>query len=212
MAWPTATECKDYSADIPEVSRALTSTVEGKIEDAKILIKRYCKQEFDVKEEGGTKYFNGNDSNVLDLFPRCYAITSVVDESSDFTSLVNLKYGNNFSYLEAEYDVSDLGPRFRVRTDSFTKMFVLGSNNIQVTGNWGWAFIPDNIINVCKQLVERLIIKRLDIREWMTPFKSERTSDGYSYNKTDGLSSILDYELADKLNEFVYDLIGVYRI
>jgi len=211
MAWPTALQCKAYSADIPEVANAAESVITGKIEDAKILIKRYCGQEFDNPEVGVTKYFNGNDGDVLDLYPRCYAVTSVVDTSYPLTDLVNLKYGNNFSYLEAEYEVMDLGARYRVRT-STDKMFALGSNNIKVTGNWGWATIPVDIINICKELVERLIIKRLDIRQWTTPFQSERTPDGYGYTKQVGGSSILDYELALKLNEYIYDLVSITKL
>ena len=215
MAWPTITEIKAYSADVPEVVASADGVITGKIDDAKIFIKNHCKQEFDDPEAAGTtKYFNGNDSDVLDLHPRCIAVTAVVDSSYDFTSLVNLKYSNNFSKLEAEYPVYGYGPRYRVRDrlDPDRKMFMLGSNNIEVTGTWGWAAIPEDIINICKQIVERLIIKRLDIREWMTPFKSERTSDGYSYNKSEGMSSILDYELIQKLDPYVYNLVNITKI
>lgn len=214
MSWPTVDEIKEYSADIDEVAGADDDVIEGKIEDAKIFIKNHCKQEFDDPEVDETKYFNGDDSDVLDLFPRCTAVTAVVDSSYDFTDLVNLKYGNNFSYLEADYPVYGYGPRYRVRDrlDPDKKMFMLGSNNIQVTGTWGWAAIPEDIINICKELVERLIIKRLDIRQFMTPFKSERTSDGYSYNRIEGIHSILDYELSMKLDSFVYDLVNISKL
>ena len=167
MSWPTIAEIKAYSADVPEVVSAADSTIIGKIDDAKIFIKNYCKQEFDNPEVAGTtKYFNGSDSDVLDLTPRCTVITAVVDSSYDFTSLVTLKYGNNFSYLEADYPVYGYGPRYRVRDrlDPDVKMFMLGSDNIQITGTWGWATIPEDIISACKEIVERLIIKRLDIR------------------------------------------------
>jgi len=215
MAWPTVAEIKAYSSDIAEVVASSNSVIEGKIDDAKIFIKNHCKQEFDDPEEAGTtKYFNGDESDVLDLFPRCTAVTAVVDSSYDFTSLVNLKYGNNFSYLESDYPVYGYGPRYRVRDrlDPDRKMFMLGSNNIQVTGNWGWAAIPEDIVNICKELVERLIIKRLDIRQWMTPFKSERSPDGYGYSKVAGVSSILDYELIQKLDPYIYDLINISKL
>jgi len=215
MSWPTIAECKAYSADIPEVVTSSDSVITGKIEDAKIFIKNHCKQEFDDPEAAGTtKYFNGNDSDVLDLFPRCTAVTAVVDSTYDFTGLVNLKYSNNFSYLEADYPVYGYGPRYRVRDrlDPDRKMFMLGSNNIQVTGTWGWASIPEDIISACKEIVERLIMKRLDIRQWMTPFKSERTGDGFSYNKAEAGSSILDYELAQKLDPFIYDLTNITKL
>ena len=215
MSWPTVAECKAYSANIPEVANADTSVIEGKIEDAKIFIKQYCKQEFDSKEEGVAKYFNGNDSESLDLYPRCYAMTIALDGSYDMTDLVNLKYGDNFSYLEAVYpaDSWEFNPRVRIRIgeDSFIKMFPFGSNNIKVTGNWDWSAIPNNIINACKEIVQRLVIKNLDIRQWLTPFQSERTPDGYSYSKQVG-SSILDYELALKLNNYVYDLVNVAKL
>ncbi len=212
MGWPTVAECKAYSANIPEVKNAVDSVIEGKIADAKIFIKIHCKQEFDKKEEGVSKYFNGNDGDILDLYPRCYAVTAVADSSYTLTDLINLKYGNNFSYLEAEYEITDLGARYRVRSGSFEKMFVLGSNNIKVTGNWGWPAVPDDIKNICMDLVARLVIKGLDIREWMSPFQSERTPDGYSYNKEIGTASILDYELKLKLDEYVYDLIGISKL
>ena len=215
MSWPTIAECKAYSADVPEVKNAADSVIEGKIEDAIIFIKRHCKQEFDNPEIGVAKYFNGNDSDTLDLYPRCYVITAVLDNSYNITELINLIFGDNFSNLEAEYPASRLefNPRIRtrVRVGSFDTMFPLGSKNIKVTGNWGWATIPDDIINACKQIVERLIIKRLDIREWMSPFQSERTPDGYSYNKLVN-ASILDSELANKLNDYIYDLISITRL
>jgi len=215
MSWPTIAEIKAYSSDIPEVVASSDSVITGKIEDAKIFIKNHCKQEFDNPEVAGTtKYFNGDDSDVLDLFPRCTAVTAVVDTSYDFTSLVNLKYGNNYSYLEASYPVYGYGARYRVRDrlDPDKKMFMLGSNNIQVTGTWGWSAIPEDIVNACKEIVERLIMKRLDIRQWLTPFKSERTGDGYSYNKAEAGSSILDYELAQKLDPYVYDLSNISKL
>lgn len=212
MGWPTVAECKAYSANIPEVANADNSVIEGKIDDAKILIKRHCNQEFDSNEEDVSKYFNGNDGDILDLYPRCYVMTAVVDTSYPLTDLVNLKYGNNFSCLEAEHEIADLGERYRVRTGGFDKMFPLGSNNIKVTGNWGWAAIPDDIVNICKELVQRLVIKGLDIRQWMTPFQSERTSDGYSYTKPVGGPSILDYELALKLSGYIYDLISITKL
>lgn len=215
MSWPTIAEIKEYSADIPEVVASSDSVITGKINDAKIFIKNHCKQEFDNPEAAGTtKYFNGNDSDILDLIPRCTAITAVVDSDYDFTSLVNLKYDNNYSYLEADYPLHWLGPRYRIpnRKDPSRKMFQLGSKNIQVTGTWGWAAIPEDIVSACKEIVERLILKRLDIRQWMTPFRSERTGDGYSYNKAEAGSSILDYELAQKLNPYVYDLMNITKI
>lgn len=212
MGWPTVTECKEYSANIPEIVNADSSVIEGKIEDAKIFIKRHCKQEFDKKETSISKYFNGNDSDTLDLYPRCYAITAVVSNSYSLTDLVNLKYGNNFSYLEAEYEIADLGARFGVRTKGFDRTFPLGSNNIKITGDWGWTDVPADIKNICKELVERLVIKRLDIRQLLTPFQSERTPDGYGYTKQVGGTSILDYELALKINEYVYDLISITKL
>lgn len=214
MSWPTVAECKAYSADVPEVANAEDSVIEGKIDDAKIFIKRHCKQEFDSKEESATKYFNGNDTDTLDLYPRCYAITSVADNSYALTDLVNLKFGNNFSTLEADYPIASLGLRYRrsrAAVEGFDRMFSFGSNNIKIVGNWGWEAIPDDIINACKQIVERLTIKRLDIREWTTPFQSERTPDGYSYTKIIG-ASILDYELASKLNDYIYDLISITKL
>ena len=214
MSWPTITECKAYSADIPEIVAPANSVITGKISDAKIFIKNHCKQEFDNPEVAGTtKYFNGNDSDLLDLFPRCTAITAVVDSSYDFTSLVNLKYGDNFSYLEGEYPTYDYGPRFirRRYEDPSRKLFLLGSENIQVTGTWGWSAVPEDIKNICMEIVERLIMKRLDIRQWMTPFKSERTGDGYSYTKSGAGSSILDYELAQKLDPYIFNLINISK-
>jgi len=214
MSWPTIAEIKTYSADIPEIVASADSVITGKITDAKMFIKNHCKQEFDDPEEAGTtKYFNGDDSDVLDLFPRCTAITAVVDSSYDFTSLVNLKYGNNHSYLEGEYPTYDYGPRFirRRNEDPTRKLFLLGSENIQVTGTWGWATVPEDIKNICMELVERLIMKRLDIRQWMTPFKSERTGDGYSYTKSGAGSSILDYELAAKLDPYIFNLINISK-
>ena len=214
MGWPTIVECKAYSADIPEVVASSDSVITGKIDDAKIFIKNHCKQEFDDPEAGTTKYFNGNDSDYLDLFPRCTAITAVVDSSYDFTSLVNLKFSNNFAYLEADYPVSGYGPRYRVRDrdDPNVKMFQLGSENIQVTGTWGWTDVPDDIKNACMEIVERLIMKRLDIRQWMTPFAMERTPDGYSYQKIKGIHSILDYQLAQKLDPFVWNLVNISKM
>ena len=88
---------------------------------------------------------------------------------------------------------------------------MLGSNNIQVTGTWGWEAIPEDIISACKEIVERLIMKRLDIRQWMTPFKSERSLDGYSYEKQQS-SNILDYELAQKLDKYIYDLMNISKL
>ena len=214
MSWPTVSECRAYSADIPEIVASANSVITGKISDAKIFIKNHCKQEFDDPEEAGTtKYFNGNDTDLLDLFPRCTAITAVVDSSYDFTSLVNLKYGDNFSYLEGEYPTYDAGPRFirRRYEDPSRKLFLLGSENIQVTGTWGWATVPEDIKNICMEIVERLIMKRLDIRQWMTPFKSERVSDGYSYTKSEAGSSILDYELAQKLDPYIFNLINISK-
>lgn len=215
MAWPTVSDIKSYSADIPEVVASSDSVINGKIDDAKIFIKNYCKQEFDNPEAAGTtKYFNGDDSDVLDLYPRCSAVTAVVDSTYDFTSLVNLKYGNNYSYLEANYPVYGYGARYRVRDrlDPDKKMFMLGSNNIQVTGTWGWVAIPEDIISACKEIVERLIIKRLDIRQFMTPFAAEHTSDGYSYQKIEGIHSILDYELSAKLSPYIYDLVNISKL
>jgi len=46
----------------------------------------------------------------------------------------------------------------------------------------------------------------------MTPFKSERTGDGFSYNKAEAGSSILDYELAQKLDPFIYDLTNITKL
>lgn len=215
MSWPTVAECQAYSADIPEVIASSDSVIEGKIDDAKIFIKNHCHQEFDNPEAAGTtKYFNGNDSDYLDLTPRCTAITAVVDSSYDFTSLVNLKYGNGYAYLEADYPVFGYGPRYRVRDrdDPNVKMFQLGSENIQVTGTWGWAEVPDDIKNACMECVERLIMKRLDIRQWMTPFKTERTPDGYGYTKNEGMASILDYQLAQKLDPFIWNLVNITRL
>ena len=216
MSWPTIEECQEYSADIPEIVASADSVITGKITDAKIFIKNHCKQEFDNPEVAGTtKYFNGKDSDLLDLFPRCTAITAVVDSSHDFTSLVNLKYSNNFAYLEGEYPTWDSGPRFirsRRSDDPGRKLFLLGSENIQVTGTWGWDAVPEDITNACMEIVERLIMKRLDIRQWMTPFKSEKVSDGYSYQKNDAGSSILDYELAQKLDPYIFNLINISKV
>ncbi len=39
MSWPTITEIKAYSADIPEIVASADSVITGKITDAKMFIK-----------------------------------------------------------------------------------------------------------------------------------------------------------------------------
>ena len=214
MAYPTASECKAFSDNIPEVVNASTESLNARISEAIELIHNKCGQKFDENEVNTTKYFNGNDSNVLTLYPRCYKLISVYNDGYNLTDIVNLKYGNNFSKLEAIYDVYDLGPRYRVSNimKEYGKVFLAGSNNIKVTGDWGWSAIPETIKLVCMMIVEKLMIKRLDIRQWATPFETERTPDGYSYTKGSFIKMIFDDEVYNLLYPYIYDLVGVYKI
>lgn len=213
MAYPTIAECKAYSTKIPEVTAATDAEITARISEAKRLIHNFCHQEFDVPETAVTKYFNGNDSDILRLFPRCSSLTSVIDNTYNFTALVNLKYGNNYSKLEALYPVYGLGPRYRVRDRSDgAKMFCLGSNNVAVLGNWGWSDVPAAIKEVCIMIVEKLMVKRFDVRQWMTPFESESMPGGYSYRKGSFLKMIFDEEIVANLSGYVYEQIGVYRV
>lgn len=214
MAYPTVDECKAFSDGIVEVTGASDDAITGQINAAKNLIHIYCKQDFEENDLETTKKFNGNDSDSIDLLPRCYSLTSVIDSGYDFTDIIELKYGNNYSYLEAIENINDLGPRYRLRDTQklYNKTFVYGTNNIEVTGDWGWSSVPDDIKNICMELVERLMIKRLDVRQYASPFSSERTPDGYSYQRDDKLSAIFDFEIKIRMNKYVWQPISIERI
>ena len=220
MAFPTSAECKVYSEGIPEVVNATNDSLASKIIEAKRLIHNFCCQEFDVNMEATTKYFNGNDSDTLQIYPRCYSLDSVIDSTYNMTDLLNLKYGNNFSKLEALYPIYGLGPRYRVREGigPYSKMFVMGSNNIEITGDWGWASVPDDVKIACMMIVEKLMIKKLDVRQWATPFETESMPGGYSYSKgnfkTGGgfLRMIFDEEILMMLLPYQWSQLGVYKV
>lgn len=216
--WPTKTECKSYSIGITEVTGASDDFLDAKITEAENIIHNFCEQQFDVYEEAETKYFNGNDNDTLWLSNRLTSLSSVVDSDYDFTSLVELKYGNNFSILESLYPVYGYGPRDRVRDRSNNaKMFMLGVENIEVKGNWGWDEVPKIIKNVAYEIVERLCVMRHDVRQRMTPFEEERMPDGYSYKKgrqniNGYVMDVLDAKLIGLLMPYKWNAIRVEKI
>lgn len=138
------------------------------------------KDDFSGLEEGEAKVFDGEDLSYVLVYPR-------------LTNLSKLEYLSNYSTNDwSEYDLSSglytYGKGWVLVNSDWTQpfrswinkrkgrvVFPKGSQNIRVTGNWGWSAVPKQI-----ELVSATIAKELSTK-FVTELSSERLGN-YSYN------------------------------
>jgi len=203
VAWITKAESKAYSANTPEITGAADAYLDALILRAEAIIKDKTEQDF-VKASAIVKLENGNGAAQFWLNTRLYALTALVVDTSVLTSYVFLEYGDNYTVLKFDPDPAFAYRSYRHFQSNYAYLFSYGVRNISITGDWGWAAVPEEIKTLDKMIVERLGIMDANNRITASPFLSEKIGD-YSYNKA------YDLRLGDMMSSEMKSLINKYK-
>lgn len=204
MAWVTKQQCKDFADEIPEVTGASDTYLDGLISRAERMIKRLTEQDFS-SELATAKDVDGSGNTTLGLDIRLYSIDSIVVDTSIMTDYVYLKYGDNYSLLKFDPDPVYAYRSHRNYSSAFSYIFSFGVENITITGDWGWSAVPDDIKTLDKMLVRNLSINDANARGASGPFLTEKIGD-YSYSRSSlkdlKIMGMIDAEMKDIINEY----------
>jgi len=158
---------------------------------AESIVDGICRQSF-TKEAATKKVIDGTDLDILPLPKRLYALTTLEMDDYDYTDTVGvfLKYGNTHSSIQ--YD-SGLAINERLRylvtdTQQYGHFFVGGKGNVEITGDWGWPTVPEDIRIATNFVAERVALSwREGTRNETLKISSERLGD-YQWRKESEVS------------------------
>lgn len=158
---------------------------------ARLIINTFCGQDFTYKEDK-TIAFLGNGKSSFFLGQRLESFTSVLIDGDDYTTYFELDPSK--MYLRFKNDL-DLG-------EDVSGLTVANGADISVTGNWGWSYVPPNVVEATALLIEDIIgeghtphrfaVSRLDVDTQRTTFNV-----GY-YDSTGNIDAdvlLMDYTL-----------------
>lgn len=114
---------------------------------ARRIVDTYTGQDFQfIKNK--TLQYDGNDRDMLYLGYRLNSFSSVVVDSTDFTSAVRIDYRSKYFLKTLAPAPSPEGNTEDIRAKVFPK-----NSTIYVTGDWGWASVPWEITQAAELLI-----------------------------------------------------------
>lgn len=178
------------SAVIDEIKNCIdTNKLQFLIDYCSDIIDSYTGTDF-YKYEKETRSYDGYGSRKLPLDKRLYNLISVEDT-------IHFKNYNNVIVRSNKYELYNR-----------EELFISDTENISVTGDWGWEYVPGKIIVVLISLCNQLFTNIDDedrLKNAAGPYKQEQIGD-YSYqlkdNKTDYTITTGDSKLDNILDEF----------
>ena len=179
MAYATAQNCKDFSPIVSDSGKTDPQLV-ALVVRADLIIDAFTKQTFE--KETKVLRVTGSGSRMLILPERLAVLDTLKFLDLDDGGTVILSSEevkdtfNRFWYLIAEANFST--PRTRPRFGVFLKR----EDNIEITGDWGYATVPAEVKNASCLLVEQTIVDANDKAKKSNAFKEEKIGD-YFYRK-----------------------------
>lgn len=182
MAYATALDCKAISA-IPAVQAKIDADLDTKyIPRAERIVNAWTRQNFNKATK--TIRMTGSGSRIQVLPERLAVLTTVkfLELDSGGKTIVSEEevddVFNRFWYMIGEANFST--PRKRSKFGSFPDM----EDNIEVTGDFGYSTVPDEVRDATCLIVEKIIVDEASAVKKSGAFKSEKIGD-YSYTLAD---------------------------
>lgn len=191
MEYLTIAQLKELSV-IPEIINCEDNKrLQFLLDYSSCIINAYTDTDFD-KEEHITKTLDGEGDNNLPLPKRMYNLIQVKDVIN------NVVYPGNVVLKSSKMDLY-------CRDDVFDDDI----DNIEVTGDWGWESVPEEIITVLVALCNRNFENLLDndlLKRITGPLQSETIGD-YSYALRGNLSNGSDSSIIKTTGDIYLDMI-----
>jgi len=213
MAYVTKDQCKSFSSDIPEVANGTDDFLDARIIEAEFIIEYLTGQEFDSNETETEKTYDGNGKDILFLRKRLYTLDAFTIDDVSYVTEIALEYDVDFACIKLDIDEASENRMKFFYGWSKGSFFPFATQNLGITGDWGWSSIPEEIKTLCKKLVENLAINRKNIRTVISPFMSERIGD-YQYTRQSAealqkrliLDGVLDSQSLLYINKYLWKL------
>jgi len=154
---------------------------------AEDLVDAYCQTTF-VQETGATKYFSGMGTNAI--FPPHYIQSLTTVAQVDITDNNTVVYTFPDCVLKPN-NAKDGAYRWIERWDltgiegPIAGIFPWGEGNIQITGNWGYPFIPNGVA-----LATAMIVQHLFNARQYNEFLMGEASQGRTYSQNLAVSIV----------------------
>jgi len=183
----TATELKAFSA-VASLIALSDAAVDKLIVRAMRMIDAYCGQTFSLSTSE-IEYVNGSGSTIQKLSRRLVTLSLLrfldIQNGDEIVSAIEIEdvFNKNW-WLEAGDDKVPLRNRIGKDYNNGLLCFPEGSNNIEITGTWGYATVPDEVKDATCLTVETIYASQQSAGVMSNGFKSEDIGD-YSYDKGD---------------------------
>ena len=177
----TATDCKDASA-LADFSALSNAAVDRLLDRAERIVNAWTRQVF--TKETKTLRVTGSGSRMLILPERLAVFTKIdfLDLDDGGTVVLSSEETkdifNRFWYLIAEPNFST--PRSRGPRGRFPDQ----EDNIEITGDWGYASVPPEVSDATCLVAERIFVTQGNKSLISGEFQSERIGD-YKYERFD---------------------------
>lgn len=181
---------------LPQVKLMTEGTISQKIQLAQMRIEAYCNQSFFSEEK--TLELDGEDSNLLSLKQRIYEIDNVFCDLVDYTSyskIVNEGFG-----IRLKKEAILLTNPIPSRTGEYpTPKFPQGIGNIILSGKFGWAEIPKEVVFCMNKLTEAYCLFADSPESAMAEsgIYKKQTIGGYSYELKDSKDLLPEQSTGD---------------
>ena len=189
MAYTTAAKVKAWS-EITAVDNTADGDLTTKwIPRAERIINAFTQNDFNLGTEKTIK-IDGSGGTRQGLPERLVSLTQlrflVVDDGSVITASEVILDVHNYNWFllggSNLHRPHRVGKKHRLE-DAI--IFPEGRENIEITGTFGYAAVPQDVEDAANAVVESLIVNAKNVTGKQTFFKSEKLGD-YSYTKEDG--------------------------
>jgi hypothetical protein len=195
MSYASAADVKAYSA-VAEVLAKSDADLAKFVSRAERLINAFTRQNFN-KSASKKILVDGTGSQRLPLPERIVTLSqmrflevsdggAIIDASLVVTDVFINKGWVLIAGDEDVYLRRRIGKNY---SDDGGIIFPLGKQNIELTGEFGYATVPDEVKDATCAIVERMIVNEASAKAKQSVFKSESIGD-YSYTMADDANSI----------------------
>ena len=189
MAYASAADVKAYSTLALIAAQVDADLTTKYIPRAERLINSYCRQNFNLSASK-TILVNGSGSTRQELSERLVTLSQMrflsttAGGATILSSVVIDDVFNKGWWLEAGSENVPLRNRIGKEYRNELLLFPEGSNNIEITGTFGYATVPAEVLDAACAIVEAIVAQASNAAARSSGFKSEAIGD-YSYDKGD---------------------------
>lgn len=182
----TAAEVRTFSS-VATLDALTDGQIDALVVRAQRIIDAYCQQTFALSSAGVIEKVNGSGSTIQKLSRRLVTLSLLrfldIQNGDEVVSALEIEdvFNKNW-WLEAGDEKVPLRNRIGKDYQNNRLCFPEGTNNIEITGTWGYSTVPDEVKDATCMVVESIFANQQSAGVMSNGFKREVIGD-YEYEK-----------------------------